>query len=220
MKNLLYIFCLLVLIASCKKDKMENNPKTITGKIAQDCGMTPLANTPMKLFVSESQSFTGSEVSIYDFTSDANGNFSYTLQNPPATFTSDLRFNGVIIGGVVPHNSDSKNLGTIIASPTANFVVKLKANNHYGVGDTLYFPNFQINEIVKIAAPVSDSIFNVVYNYSSIQNRTLSNKNKIEISSFYAVWGGAPYKQIKEEYFTKYITACTGILDTVLIEIN
>ena len=86
MKNLLYILLGISILASCKKEPMENGAKTISGRIVQDCSLTPLANTSLKLLVSESQSFKGSEVSIYDFTSDANGNFSYTFNNHHVTF--------------------------------------------------------------------------------------------------------------------------------------
>ncbi len=110
MKNLLSILIALSLMTSCKKEKMENNSKTITGRIVQDCGMTPLANTSMKLFVSESQSFTGSEVSIYDFTSDANGNFKFTVNLDDGKYVNEVRLGGT---SITPDGPNENNMGTI-----------------------------------------------------------------------------------------------------------
>ena len=224
MKNLLYILCFSLAITSCKKDKLENEPKTITGRIVQDCTMVPLANSPIKLLISESQAFTGSDVSIYDFTSDANGSFSYTVDNPPVTFISELRFGGTTIKGVVPKSTNSKNLGELIARPTANFVVKLKVNNPYSVGDTLFIKDFSTMMNVKISAPFTDHTFNTTYNYSSIQNRILTNKDLVEIKSSFIIYNGSQnsgsYNELKDELYERLIPACTGMVDTVLIEIN
>jgi hypothetical protein len=184
--------------------------------------MTPLANSPMKLLVSVSQAFTGSDVTIYDFTSDGNGNFTFTLTNPPTAFTTQLRFGGTIIKGVV--GNSSKDLGTLIASPTANFVVKLKVNNPYAVGDTLFIKDFSTMTNVKISAPFTDHTFNTTYNYSSIQNRILTNKDLVEIKSSFIIYNGSQnsgsYNELKDELYERLIPACTGMVDTVLIEIN
>ena len=224
MKNSLYILCIAIAVISCKKEKQENDPITISGRIVGDCSMTPLANSPMKLLISESQAFTGSDVSIYDFTSDANGNFSYTVNNPPVTFISELRFGGTTIKGVVPKFTNSKNLGELIAGPTTNFIVKLKVNNPYAVGDTLFIKDFSTMTNVKISAPLSDYTFNTTYNYSSLQNRTLTNKSSVEINSNYSIYNGvlgtSSYNKLHSEFYERLIPACSGMIDTVLIEIN
>ena len=223
MKTLFYILSLALVVASCKKDKpLENESITISGKIVQNCGMTPLANSPMKLLVSVSQAFTGSDVTIYDFTSDANGNFTFTLTNPPTAFTTQLRFGGTIIKGVV--GNSSKDLGTLIASPTANFVVKLKVNNPYSLGDTLAIADFRDMSEMHISAPFKDTTLPVIYNYSSLNNRNLTNKNDILLNSNSFVFKGAvgtsSFNVIKSMRIERTIPACTGMVDTVLIEIN
>lgn len=224
MKNLLYIFLATSLLAGCKKETLENGPKTISGKIVQDCSMAPIANANIKLLVSESQAFTGSEVSIYDFTSDANGNFSFTVTNPPATFTSELRFGGTTIKGVLPKSTDNRNLGELIASPTANFVVKLKVNNPYGVGDTLLIFDYALNEHIKIVAPFGDRIFQPKYNYSSIQNRTLTNKNSTEVQLNHSIYNGTPgtssFNELSSKFENFIIQGCSGAIDTIVKVIN
>ena len=225
MKTLLYLVILVTLITNCKKDEpLQNGPKTIVGKIVSDCSLTPLANSPIRLLISESQALSSSDLSIYDFTSDANGNFSYTLNNPPSSFTSELRFGGTSIKGVVPKSTESKNLGTLIATPTANFVVKLKVNNSYGVGDTLFIKDFSTMTNVKIPGPFSDYTFNTTYSFSDIQNRTLTNKNFVEVSTGIILYNGtlytSSYNELSRNKFEKLILACTGMVDTLLIEIN
>ena len=226
MKNLLYILCFSLAITSCKKDKLENEPKTITGRIVQDCTMVPLANSPIKLLISESQAFTGSDVSIYDFTSDANGNFSYTVDNPPVTFISELRFGGTTIKGVVPKSTNSKNLGELIARPTANFVVKLKINNSYGLGDTLSLANYDnLFQSIKIAAPFKDTVFLPNYNYSSpTSNNTLSNKNSVIIANGHEIFSGisgtSSFISKSINFDEVSIKGCSGAIDTVVKIIN
>ena len=79
MKNLIYLLTTLSLIVSCTKEEPSKEAThTVAGRIVADCALTPLANTPMKLFV-EVPTSAGNDIEIYDFTSDANGYFSYTF---------------------------------------------------------------------------------------------------------------------------------------------
>ena len=224
MKNLLYLLLLISFLVSCKKEKQENDPITISGRIVGDCSMTPLANSPMKLLISESQAFTGSDVSIYDFTSDANGYFTYTLTNPPDVFISELRFGGTTIKGVV--GNSSKGLGDLIAAPTANFVVKLKINNSYGLGDTLSLANYDnLFQSIKIAAPFKDTVFLPNYNYSSpTSNNTLSNKNSVIIANGHEIFSGisgtSSFISKSINFDEVSIKGCSGAIDTVVKIIN
>ncbi len=185
MKNLLYIFCLLVLIASCKKEETPE-PTTYTGKLVADCNMVPMTNSPIKVFIREPQSF-GSNTIIKDFTTDANGNFKFTVNLDDGKYVNEVRLGGT---SITPDGPNENNMGTIIASPTANFVVKLKVNNPYSLGDTLFIKDFSTMTNVKLAAPFSDYTFNRTYNYSSNQNRTLTNKNSVEIKSSFGIYNG------------------------------
>jgi hypothetical protein len=220
MKNLLYIFLVTSLLAGCKKEDPMPTTKTYTGKLVADCNMVPMANSPIKVFIREPQSF-GSNTIINDFTTDANGDFDFTVNLDNGKYVNEVRLGGT---SITPDGPNENNMGTIIASPTANFVIKLKVNNPYGVGDTLFIKDFSTMTNVKIAAPFSDYVFNTTYNYSSIQNRTLTNKNSVEISTGVIIYNGKlysnSYNQLILDKFDKIIPACTGMVDTVLIEIN
>ena len=221
MKTLFYILSLALVVASCKKDEpLENETKTYTGTLVANCSMTPMPNASITVFIREPQSF-GSNTIIEQYTTDANGNFSFTINLDNGKYVNEIRLGGA---NITPDGPNSNNMGTIIASPTANFVVKLKINNPYNVGDTLYIKDFSTMTDVKIPAPFTDHTFNTTYNYSSIQNRTLSNKDNVEISTGIILYNGTlytgSYNQLSRYKFDKIIPACTGMVDTVLIEIN
>ena len=74
MKNLIYIFLSISLLASCKKEEPMPVSETYTGKLVADCNMVPMANSPIRVFIREPQSF-GSNTIIKDFTTDDNGNY-------------------------------------------------------------------------------------------------------------------------------------------------
>ena len=221
MKTLFYILSLALVVASCKKDEpLENETKTYTGTLVANCSMTPMPNASITVFIREPQSF-GSNTIIEQYTTDANGNFSFTINLDNGKYVNEIRLGGA---NITPDGPNSNNMGTIIASPTANFVVKLKVNNPYSVGDTLFIKDFSTMMNVKISAPLSDYTFNTTYNYSSLQNRTLTNKSSVEISSNYSIYNGVlgtgSYNKLHSEFYERLIPACTGMVDTVLIEIN
>ncbi len=220
MKNLIYIFLATSLLAGCKKEDPMPTTKTYTGKLVADCNMVPMANSPIKVFIREPQSF-GSNTIINDFTTDANGDFDFTVNLDNGKYVNEVRLGGT---SITPDGPNENKMGTIIASPTANFVVKLKVNNPYGVGDTLGLSNFKDISEIKVPAPLKDTFFPAVYNYSSIQNRTLSNKNNVELKSSYYIYNGmvgtSSFNKVYNEFYERLIPACTGMVDTVLIEIN
>jgi len=221
MKTLFYILSLALVVASCKKDEpLENETKTYTGTLVANCSMTPMPNASITVFIREPQSF-GSNTIIEQYTTDANGNFSFTINLDNGKYVNEIRLGGA---NITPDGPNSNNMGTIIASPTANFVVKLKVNNPYSVGDTLFIKDFSTMMNVKISAPLSDYTFNTTYNYSSLQNRTLTNKSSVEINSNYSIYNGvlgtSSYNKLHSEFYERLIPACSGMIDTVLIEIN
>ena len=220
MKNLLYILCFALVATSCKKEEPISTTTTYTGKLVKDCSLIPMPNASITVFIREPQSF-GSNTIIEQYTTDANGNFSFTINLDNGKYVNEIRLGGA---NITPDGPNSNNMGTIIASPTANFVVKLKVNNPYSVGDTLFIKDFSTMMNVKISAPFTDHTFNTTYNYSSIQNRILTNKDLVEIKSSFIIYNGSQnsgsYNELKDELYERLIPACTGMVDTVLIEIN
>ena len=221
MKTLFYILSLALVVASCKKDKpLENETKTYTGTLVANCSMTPMPNTSITVFIREPQSF-GSNTIIEQYTTDANGNFSFTINLDNGKYVNEIRLGGA---NITPDGPNSNNMGTIIASPTANFVVKLKVNNPYSLGDTLAIADFRDMSEMHISAPFKDTTLPVIYNYSSLNNRNLTNKNDILLNSNSFVFKGAvgtsSFNVIKSMRIERTIPACTGMVDTVLIEIN
>ncbi|MEN9001688.1 MAG: hypothetical protein ABF242_05210, partial [Flavobacteriales bacterium] len=213
-----------LVITSCKKEKpLENdsNSKTYTGLLVANCAMTPMPNETITVFIKEPQSF-GSNTLIEQYRTDATGNFNFTVDLSDGKYVNEIRLGGA---NITPDGPNSNTMGTIIASPTADFVVKLKINNPYSLGDTLLVPDFTQTLKVKLACPLQDTTFNPVYNYSSLTNRTLSKKNKISPNPVsYFVYNGKmntpSFNLVKNKDIHFLISACTGMVDTVLIEIN
>ncbi len=221
MKNLLYILITASLLASCKKDDPMPISKTYTGKLVADCNMVPMTNSPIKVFIREPQSF-GSNTIINDFTTDANGNFKFTVNLDDGKYVNEVRLGGT---SITPDGPNENAMGTIIASPTANFVVKLKVNNPYG-GDTLSLANYDnLFNSHKIAGPFKDSIFNPIYNYSSpLTNMTLSNKNSISVPNGHEVYSGtsgtSSFVSKSKNFDEVIIKGCSGTIDTIVKIIN
>ena len=223
MKTLLYIICFALVITSCKKEKpLENESKTYTGTLVADCGMTPMPNESITVFIKEPQSF-GSNTIIEQYRTDANGNFNFTVNLGNGKYVNEIRLGGA---NITPDGPNSSNMGTIIASPTANFVVKLKINNPYNVGDTLSLANYDnLFQSIKIAGPFKDSVFLPKYNYKSpTTNRTLSNKNSVTIVNGHEVFSGvsgtSSFISKNVNFDEVIIEGCSGAIDTIVKVIN
>ncbi|MEN8928499.1 MAG: hypothetical protein ABF242_03375 [Flavobacteriales bacterium] len=223
MKTLLYILSFALVITSCKKEKpLENdsNSKTYTGLLVADCAMTPLPNETITVFIKEPQSF-GSNTLIEQYRTDGTGNFNFTVDLGNGKYVNEIRLGGA---NITPDGPNSNTMGTIIAAPTADFVVKLKINNPYNVGDTLYIYDYAIADHIKIIAPFNDKFFSVMHNFSNINNRTLTDKNAIEVQLNHSVYQGTPgtasFNELSQSFESFMIEGCSGAIDTIVKVIN
>ncbi len=179
----------------------------------------PLSKTVVTAYVTDSCPFN-TFTKTFTFRTSSDGNFSKKTQIPSGETIKEIRFAGSglhLDGGTDGYAS----MGTIIATPTANFVVKLQVNNPYNVGDTLLVPNY--NDIFngfKLPCPVRDTIFNPVYNYSSLGYPTLTNKNTVEVKFNHSVYNGiigtSSFNQLKGSFSEFIIPGCSGQLDTIV----
>lgn len=182
MKTLLYISVVTFILASvsCKKDK-EEKTYVISGTILKDCSMEPLANTPLHIMVDVLDGF-GKKVDGYFLDTDANGNFSFVMHRKG---TIDIRnASGMVTYLMAPAPSGKElHLGSFIARPTTSFVYRIKVNNPYNVGDTLYLsiPPFTPLKGHVIPAPLQDSTFETIYNYSQLASYNYGETDNVEI---------------------------------------
>tara|TARA_B110000977_G_scaffold2219_3_gene3041 strand:- start:3543 stop:4199 length:657 start_codon:yes stop_codon:yes gene_type:complete len=218
MKNLFYILIALSVFLSCKKDEPQEETESITlsGRILKDCSLEPYRNTYMRLVVHMPPG-NWENTKVYGFFSDSSGYFNHNITKKIGDYSSILQFDTFNIS---PNSINIHSIGTIIKKPFANIVVKLKINNSYSMGDTLYFPNYGTNKWDTIPCPLRDTVFQPVYNFTHSGQPNLEDKNSVPVICHFSIWGGLPYQKIKEDFFKKYIPGCTGGLDTVEIEIN
>ena len=162
------ILLLASLLFSCKKDKIieptEETTITLTGKIVHNCAEDPVRNRSVKVFVA----YGDWNTDILEAKTDTNGNFEWTFDKKKSIVNITLRVAG--IGDVLTFEDKHRNLGTIIATPTCNVVMKIKVNNPYDSQATLElkdFVNYPSN-YHKITGPFKDTIFQTGYNYSQL----------------------------------------------------
>ncbi|MBW6483881.1 MAG: DUF4198 domain-containing protein [Vicingaceae bacterium] len=159
MKNLLYILLTMVLlsITSCHKEDKEF---VITGQIIKDCSGEPLANFNIEGWLDCDEPFSKC-VEVFAATTDANGNFSMIITRKGGLEISTPG-NGFPFLSDIPVIS-SVSIGSFMAEPTTSFVYRIKVNNPYNVGDTLYAnlrSTFTLSHIV-IPAPLQDTLFSI-----------------------------------------------------------
>ena len=186
MKNLIKITLLLtILLYACKKDKIieptEETTITLTGKIVYNCAGDPIRNRSVKVFVA----YGDWNTDILDAKTDTNGNFEWTFDKKKSIVNITLRVAG--IGDILTFEDKHRNLGTIIATPTCNVVMKIKVNNPYSLGDTLRlkdFPNHPTLKGINITAPFRDTVLTPAYNYSELSwPDSFEDKNTTYVSS-------------------------------------
>ena len=221
MKNLFKLLIITTLLFSCKKET-EPIEKTITltGKIVLNCAGDPMANQNIELWLY----LPDINFEILDVKTDANGNFSWTFDKPKELIQIAIRPGGG--GDILTFNPKHRNLGTIIATPKCNVVMKIKVNNSYSLGDTLLlkdFPN-QPFSVVRIPAPFRDTILTTAYNYSELRwPETFEQKNTTYVSTKKYVFNGIIGSSINvlyNESISSRFKSCTGAVDTLLVEIN
>ena len=181
MKNTIKLLIIIGLLYSCKKDT-EPIEKTITltGKIVKNCTGTPMANRDIEIWLQ----LPNIDFEILNATTDANGNFSWTFERPDNLIQIALRPAGM--GDIITFEPKHRNLGTIIATPTCNVVMKIKVNNPYNSEATLElkdFVNYPSN-YHQITGPFKDTIFQTGYSYSQLRwPDTFEQKNTTFVSS-------------------------------------
>ena len=223
MKNLFKLLIVITLLFSCKKET-EPIEKTITltGRIILNCAGDPMANQNIELWLY----LPDINFEILDVKTDANGNFSWTFDKPKSLIQIAIRPGGG--GDILTFNPKHRNLGTIIATPKCNVVMKIKINNPYSFGDTLRlkdFPNHPTLKGINIAAPFRDTILAPAYNYSELSwPGTFEQKNTTYVSSIIYIYKGvsgtSSFTELYHKDYENRFKSCTGVMDTVLIEIN
>ena len=170
LKQITEIIFILLILFSCKKEKpippFDKNI-TLTGKIVKNCAGYPLANHPVQIFL-----YYGvyhKENAILEAKTDSNGNFKWTFTVEEEGCNISIRPAGM--ADILTFDSDIRNLGTIIATPTCNVVMKIKVNNSYSVGDTLQLKDYLNHTFnpIRIGAPFKDTILPVSYNYAELK---------------------------------------------------
>ena len=186
MKNLIKLTLIAtIFLFSCKKETkiITEKTATLTGKIVLNCAGTPMKNREIELYLDYGWDNDNRWIKAK---TDSNGNFnwSFIVKNKP--YNLSIRPAGM--GDILVINpSDPENLGTIIATPKCNVVMKVRVNNPYSLGDTLRlkdFPNHPTLKGINIAAPFRDTILTTAYNYSELQwPGTFEEKNTTFIST-------------------------------------
>ena len=204
----------LVLLASCSKEEIS---AIISGRILKDCTGEPLGNFNM-VFSIEYPDGLSSKVEFVPFSTDKNGYFSFTNTHSGSGEIGVANGHDLLRSFPVKKNID---LGTFYATPTTSFVYRIKVNNPYQVGDTLriYIPGFQA---IKIPAPIHDSVFSPILNYSSLATQTYPIDGTVPVDVGYDVYKGlnnTVNNRLIIEEFTHNLPECNN-LDTITIEIN
>jgi|SRR5690606_32105418 len=115
-------------------------------------------------------------------------------------------------------------LGSFIARPTTSFVYRIKVNNPYNVGDTLYLsiPPFTPLKGHVISAPLQDSTFETIYNYSQLASYNYGETDNVEIKFGVTVSKNGFIRD--SIYFSETrvfnFPACPSKIDTITIFIN
>ena len=219
----LILILLISTLFNCNKEPSKQEPVVLSGRIIQDCGLQPLANANINLEVIYSANNTwGYNVFFQEFKADSNGYFWHKFTIPSDGYYCKLTFYGGGIDSIF--NWSNKNFGNIIAEPTVNFVTKLKINNPYQLGDTLYIHDYSIKNNIKIPAPLKDTIFNNTYNYPLKTLYTPEIENFVEISANYFIYDSVLYRGFYNRIFEKQnkfrIPSCNANIDTIVIEID
>ncbi|MEN8927780.1 MAG: hypothetical protein ABF242_10590 [Flavobacteriales bacterium] len=228
MKNFIFISTAFFFLFSCKKE--NSNTKidvTITGKIVTDCAGTPFANQNFVL-LKKNTAFIGNKRKEVAFSTDNEGNFK--AEFPPTDFGSEvfIRIGNSGGGSILSFNTTTDlNIGTLNTTPKASYQIKIKVNNPYNVGDTLIINNHKGGgaRVYKFAAPFSDTIIEVVNNYSnSLQIPRLENINQVHVVSTTSVISGisgtSSFSVKLNKSNTLYFEGCqTGVqTGTVIID--
>lgn len=221
MRTLLIILSVLILF-SCEKEDNEEANTAVSGRIVQDCNGTPLANKSIEAWVKLSGtcwSLTGCTDLLYT-TTDANGNFSFNTKK--GSMEIRLKGSNTILDGIpVLGNLD---LGTFNAFPTTSFVYRIKVNNPYSVGDTLYLsvPPFTPLRGYVLSAPFQDSIFTLVENYQELGNHNYGGTSNVEVKFGVTVSKDGFIRDSVYYSETKIfnLPSCPSRIDTLTIEIN
>lgn len=178
MKKLIYILAAILLgISSCKK---EDEKFVVTGQIIKDCSGEPLANFNIEGWLDCDKPFSKC-VEVFAATTDANGNFSMVITRKGSLEISTPGKGFPFLSGIPVISSVS--LGSFMAEPTTSFVYRIKVNNPYNVGDTLYLsiPPFTPLKGHVIPAPLQDSTFETIYNYSQLASYNYGETDNVEI---------------------------------------
>ena len=168
MKNILKIIVLTLVLSSCKKDKPIpiETTITLTGRIVKNCAGDPLINHPVEIWLTMGGKLIATHKSL-DAKTDSNGNFKWTFDKEKGIIIIALRVDGA---DILTFDPKHRNLGTIIATPTCNVVMKIKVNNPYSVGDTLQLKDFtDYTKGIRIGAPFKDTVLSVAYDYAELR---------------------------------------------------
>ena len=183
MKNTIKLLIIIGLLYSCKKEEPIEpieSTTTLTGKIVKNCAGIAMANQEVEIRVSYG---VWEKNDVFEAKTDSNGNFNWTFDIKENKYNVKLRLAGI---DILSFGSKDRNLGTIIATPTCNVVMKIKVNNPYNLGDTLQLkdlPNHPLKGL-KLSAPFRDTILTTAYNYSELSwPDTFEQKNTTYVST-------------------------------------
>ena len=226
MKTIIKLTIIVFLLYSCKKEVEPITPIdrtiTLTGKIIHNCAGNPVKNRDVEIYVV----YGGWSGEIVNVKTDSNGNFNWTFETKQSVLDITLRVAG--LGDILTFDPKlHQNLGTIVANPTANVVIKIKVNNPYSLGDTLLLKdlvNYPAKNL-KISAPFKDTVLSVAYSYSQLSwPGTFEQKNttfvETNIYIYKGVSGTSSLQVLYDRWIDDRFKSCTGAVDTLLIEIN
>ncbi|MBW6484357.1 MAG: hypothetical protein K0B10_15040 [Vicingaceae bacterium] len=220
MKKILYILAAIVIsITGCEKE--ENKEKMmLSGRILKDCSGVPLANFGLEAIVSTRRIVKATD--YYYFDTDANGNFNLLIEEIGTVVLRAAA--GAKLLDDIPGTQSELNLGTFMASPSTSFVYRIKVNNPYNVGDTLYFslPPFTPLKGHVIAAPLQDSTFGLIQNYQQLASNSFGKTDQVEIKFGVTVSKNGFIRDSVYFSETKVFNfpACPSKIDTITIQIN
>ena len=160
------------------KCKDKNATQTIKGRVMLNC-TTPYANGLLRLKgdIGFAPKFCEDEFGNREFYTDSNGyfEFKYIFNGYDGTLYAPYEALDFI-----PIDDELVDIGELNLNGKINFIIRLQANNSYGIYDTLQIPdfdNFGPNGIIRIPGPFVSGDLDTIVNWGYIHYPIKYNKN-------------------------------------------
>lgn len=156
MKNLIFIFIIVVFLSGCGKN--DTTPTTyVSGHLYETCKGAPIKN--QELYIYQLYTGTNGTGTLATGTTDSTGYFKIPYATTNRIDLVELRLGGGNYAICTwPFSSNDINDSNVYNISTCNIVVRLNVINPYTINDTLQISDARADTVLKVPGPFISGI--------------------------------------------------------------